>query len=64
MKLQKLLDRFKNRRQISDSGPGFGGSCFKRTLNLFIYADLSLLNEVVDYWEGVLSIITYSKIGS
>ena len=40
-----------------DSGPGFGGSCFKKDILNLVYICRSLsLNEVADYWEGVLSI--------
>ena len=39
------------------SGPGFGGSCFKKDILNLVYICRSLsLNEVADYWEGVLSI--------
>jgi len=40
-----------------ESGPGFGGSCFKKDILNLIYICRSLfLNEVADYWEGVLLI--------
>ncbi len=40
-----------------ESGPGFGGSCFKKDiLNLVYICRSFFLNEVADYWEGVLSI--------
>ena len=40
-----------------DSGPGFGGSCFKKDILNLVYICRSFsLNEVADYWEGVLSI--------
>ncbi len=40
-----------------DSGPGFGGSCFKKDILNLVYICRSFsLNEVADYWEGVLLI--------
>ena len=39
------------------SGPGFGGSCFKKDILNLVYICRSFsLNEVADYWEGVLFI--------
>jgi len=39
------------------SGPGFGGSCFKKDiLNLVYLCNYYGLNEVADYWEGVIKI--------
>ena len=38
-----------------DSGPGFGGSCFKKDiLNLVYLADFFGLPEVANFWEGVV----------
>ena len=38
-----------------DSGPGFGGSCFKKDiLNLVYLSNYFGLNEVADFWEGVV----------
>ncbi len=38
-----------------DSGPGFGGSCFKKDiLNLVYLAEYFGLPEVADFWEGVV----------
>ena len=39
------------------SGPGFGGSCFKKDiLNLVYLCNYYGLHEVADYWEGVIKI--------
>lgn len=39
------------------SGPGFGGSCFKKDiLNLVYLAKFYGLNEVADYWRNVVEI--------
>jgi len=40
-----------------DSGPGFGGSCFKKDiLNLVYLAEYFDLYEVANFWEGVVKI--------
>ena len=40
-----------------DSGPGFGGSCFKKDiLNLVYLSSYFGLNEVADFWEGVVKL--------
>ena len=40
-----------------DSGPGFGGSCFKKDiLNLVYLAEYFDLKEVANFWEGVVKI--------
>ena len=40
-----------------ESGPGFGGSCFKKDiLNLIYLCNYYGLSEVADYWEGVIKI--------
>ena len=40
-----------------DSGPGFGGSCFKKDiLNLVYICNYYGLNAVADYWEKVITI--------
>ena len=40
-----------------DSGPGFGGSCFKKDiLNLVYLAEYFDLHEVATFWEGVVNI--------
>ena len=45
-----------------DSGPGFGGSCFKKDiLNLVYLAKFYGLNEVADFWESVVSINTWHQ---
>ena len=38
-----------------DSGPGFGGSCFKKDiLNLVYLAEYFDLDDVAKFWEGVV----------
>ena len=45
-----------------DSGPGFGGSCFKKDiLNLVYIAKFYGLNEVADFWESVVNINTWHQ---
>ncbi len=40
-----------------DSGPGFGGSCFKKDiLNLVYLANYFGLPEVANFWEGVVNL--------
>ena len=40
-----------------DSGPGFGGSCFKKDiLNLVYLAEYFDLHDVANFWEGVVKI--------
>ena len=40
-----------------DSGPGFGGSCFKKDiLNLVYLSRFFDLNEVADFWESVVKL--------
>ena len=40
-----------------DSGPGFGGSCFKKDiLNLVYLAEYFGLNEVANFWESVVKL--------
>ena len=40
-----------------DSGPGFGGSCFKKDiLNLVYLAEYFGLNEVANFWESVVNL--------
>ncbi len=45
-----------------DSGPGFGGSCFKKDiLNLVYLAEYFGLTEVADFWESVVQINTWHQ---
>jgi len=40
-----------------DSGPGFGGSCFKKDiLNLVYLAEYFGLNDVANFWESVVNL--------
>ena len=44
------------------SGPGFGGSCFKKDiLNLVYLAKYYGLNEVADYWKNVVEINSWQQ---
>ena len=43
-------------------GPGFGGSCFKKDiLNLIYLCNYYGLNEVAEYWEGVIKINSWQQ---
>ncbi len=45
-----------------DSGPGFGGSCFKKDiLNLVYLANFYGLQEVANFWESVVNINTWHQ---
>ncbi len=45
-----------------DSGPGFGGSCFKKDiLNLVYLSRFFGLPEVADFWEGVVHLNTWHQ---
>ncbi len=45
-----------------DSGPGFGGSCFKKDiLNLVYLADFFGLPEVATFWESVVKLNTWHQ---
>ena len=45
-----------------NSGPGFGGSCFKKDiLNLVYLANYFNLPEVADYWEHVVRLNTWQQ---
>ncbi len=40
-----------------DSGPGFGGSCFKKDILSLVYLSSYFgLNEVANFWEGVVKL--------
>ena len=45
-----------------DSGPGFGGSCFKKDiLNLVYLSKFFGLPEVADFWEGVVKLNNWNQ---
>tara|TARA_B100001287_G_scaffold269268_1_gene266548 strand:+ start:5551 stop:7014 length:1464 start_codon:yes stop_codon:yes gene_type:complete len=45
-----------------DSGPGFGGSCFKKDiLNLVYLCEYFGLKEVADYWKEVVKLNTWHQ---
>ena len=45
-----------------DSGPGFGGSCFKKDiLNLVYLSNHFGLSEVANFWEGVVHMNTWHQ---
>ena len=45
-----------------DSGPGFGGSCFKKDiLNLVYLSDYFGLKEVANFWESVVDLNTWHQ---
>ena len=45
-----------------DSGPGFGGSCFKKDiLNLVYLSNYFGLKEVANFWEGVVELNTWHQ---
>ncbi len=45
-----------------DSGPGFGGSCFKKDiLNLVYLSNYFGLPEVANFWEGVVKLNNWHK---
>ena len=45
-----------------DSGPGFGGSCFKKDiLNLVYLSNYFGLSDVANFWEGVVKLNTWHQ---
>ena len=45
-----------------DAGPGFGGSCFKKDILNLVYLSKHFgLNEVSQFWEGVVSLNTWHQ---
>ena len=45
-----------------NSGPGFGGSCFKKDILNIVYLCRNFgLNEVAEFWESVIKINTWQK---
>ncbi len=45
-----------------DSGPGFGGSCFKKDiLNLVYLSEYFGLKEVADFWESVVKMNSWNQ---
>ena len=45
-----------------NSGPGFGGSCFKKDISNLVYISNHYgLTEVAEYWQKVLSINTWQQ---
>ena len=59
--IEQVVEAVGSDKRIGNSflkpGPGFGGSCFKKDiLNLVYLCEFFGLNEVAEYWNGVLKI--------